>query len=67
MRRISTGFFGLTTAVALMFAGCGDDPTGVDSGDQLTVVEVAALLAELVRRSSRPAPGRCKHQRPPPP
>ena len=47
MRRISSGFIGLTTAAVLVIGGCGDDPTGVDSGDQLTSPEVTRLLAAL--------------------
>ncbi len=45
MRKTSSSFIGLTTALALTFVACGDDPTGVDSGDELTSVEVAAVMA----------------------
>jgi hypothetical protein len=49
MRKVSTSFIGLTTALALAVVACGDDPTGddpdVDSGSELTSTEVAAVLA----------------------
>ena len=48
MRKISRNFTGLTTAVALMVAGCSGDIVGVDSGDVLTSTEVAAVVAALV-------------------
>ena len=47
MRKVSTSFIGLTTALALTVVACGDDPTGVDSGSELTSTEVAAVLAAL--------------------
>ena len=45
MRKMSSGFIWLTTAVALTVAACSDDPTGVDSGDPLTSAEVEAVIA----------------------
>ena len=48
MHKLSAKFIGLTTALALTVVACGDgDITGVDSGDQLTSAEVAAVLASL--------------------
>ena len=45
MRKVSTSFIGLTTALALTVVACGDDDlTGVDSGSELTSSEVAAVL-----------------------
>jgi len=44
MRRIFSSFVGLTTALALTVTACGDSLTGVDSGEQLTNVEVAAVV-----------------------
>ena len=37
----------LAAGVALAVAACGDDPTGTNSGDQLTAVEVQALFTAL--------------------
>lgn len=45
MRKMSSSFIGLATALALTVAACGDDPTGVNSGDELSSVEVAAVIA----------------------
>ena len=46
MRKVSTSFIGLATALALTVVACGDDDlTGVDSDDELTSSEVAAVLA----------------------
>ena len=46
MRKVSTSFIGLTTALALTVVACGDDDlTGVDSGSELTSSEVVAILA----------------------
>jgi hypothetical protein len=45
MRKASTSFIGLTTALALTAVGCGDDLTGVTSGDVLSSTEVAAVIA----------------------
>ncbi len=47
MRKISSSFIGLTTALALTIVACGDDPTGVNSGAELTSAEVAAVIAAL--------------------
>ena len=47
MRKMSTSLVGLTTALTLTVVACGDDPTGVTSGDELTSTEVAAVLAAL--------------------
>ena len=47
MRKMSTSLIGLTTALTLTVAACGDDLTGVTSGDELTSTEVAAVLAAL--------------------
>ena len=44
MRKRSSGFTCLTTAAALIVAACGGDPTGVNSGDQLTSAELAAVI-----------------------
>ena len=45
MRKVSTSFIGLATALALTVVACGDDLTGADSGSGLTSTEVAAILA----------------------
>jgi hypothetical protein len=45
MNKIFRSFVGLTTALALTVTARGGDPTGVDSGDELTSAEVAAVLA----------------------
>ena len=46
MRKVSTSFIGLATALALTVVACGDDElTGVGSDDELTATEVAAVLA----------------------
>ncbi len=45
MRKISSSFIGLTIALALTVVACGDDPTGVTSGDALTSAEVAVVIA----------------------
>ena len=46
MRKLSTSFIGLTTAVALTLVACGgDDGTGITSGDALSSAEVAAVIA----------------------
>ena len=45
MRKVSTSFIGLATALALTVVACGDELTGVDSDDELTATEVAAVLA----------------------
>ena len=51
MRKVSTSFIGLTTALALTVVACGDDLTGgtpddeLTSGNELTSTEVAAVLA----------------------
>ena len=47
MRRMSTSLIGLTTALTLTVVACGDDPTGVTAGDELTSSEVTAVLAAL--------------------
>ena len=47
MCKISRSFTLLTAASALMVAACGDDGTGVTSGDELTSTEVAAVIATL--------------------
>ena len=47
MRRISTSILGLTLALTLTVVACGEDLTGVTSGDELTATEVAAVLAAL--------------------
>ncbi len=47
MRKVSTSLIGLTTALTLTVVACGDDPTGVTSGDELTSSEVTAVLAAL--------------------
>jgi len=47
MRKMSTTLIGLTTALTLTVAACGDSLTGVTSGDELTNAEVAAVLAAL--------------------
>ena len=47
MHRMSTSLIGLTTALTLTVVACGDDPTGVTAGDELTSSEVAAVLAAL--------------------
>ncbi len=47
MRKMSTSLIGLTTALTLTVVACGDDATGVTSGDELTSTEVAAVLAAL--------------------
>ena len=44
MRKIFSSFVGLTTALALTVTACGDSLTGVDSGEQLTDAEVAAVV-----------------------
>ena len=44
MRKILSSFVGLTTALALTVTACGDSLTGVDSGEQLTDAEVAAVM-----------------------
>jgi hypothetical protein len=62
MRKISTSLIGLTTALTLTVAACGDDGTGVTSGDDLTSAEVSAVLAALssvlesVRAGAQAAP-----------
>lgn len=62
MRKMSSVLIGLTTTLALTVAACGGDPTGVDSGDQLTATEVAAVLAafgsafDLAGTGAQPAP-----------
>ena len=45
MRKASTSFIGLTTALALTVVACGDDLTGGTPDDELTSSEVAAVLA----------------------
>ena len=45
MRKVSTSFIGLATALALTAVACGDELTGVDSDDELTATEVTAILA----------------------
>jgi hypothetical protein len=48
MRKVSTSFIGLTTALALTVVACGDDDlTGVDPGSELTSTEVTAILTAL--------------------
>ncbi len=47
MRKMSTSLIGLTTALTLTVVACGDDVTGVTSGDELTSTEVAAVLTAL--------------------
>jgi len=47
MNKIFRSFVGLTTVLVLTVTACGGDPTGVDSGDELTSAEVAAVLATL--------------------
>ena len=47
MRKMSSSLIGLTTALTLTVVACGDDPTGVTSGDELTTTEVTAVLAAL--------------------
>ncbi|MCH8811836.1 MAG: hypothetical protein IID07_08390 [Gemmatimonadetes bacterium] len=44
---MSTSLIGLTTALTLTVVACGDDPTGVTAGDELTSSEVTAVLAAL--------------------
>lgn len=45
MRTISRSLIGLTTALALTVAACGDSITGTDAGvDELTNAEVAAFV-----------------------
>lgn len=47
MRTISRNFIGLTIALALTVVACGEDATGVTSGDELTSAEVAVVIAAL--------------------
>lgn len=47
MRTISRNFIGLTIALALTVVACGEDATGVTSGDGLTSAEVAVVIAAL--------------------
>ena len=44
MRKIFSKMVGLTTALALTVTACGDSLTGVNSGEQLTNDEVAAVV-----------------------
>lgn len=45
--RISRNLIGLITALALSVLACGEDATGVTSGDELTSAEVAVVIAVL--------------------
>ena len=47
MHKISSSFIALTTALTLMVGACGGDATGINSGDELTTEEVAAVMAAL--------------------
>ncbi len=47
MRKVFNSFIGLSTALALTVVACSDTATGVTSGDELTSVEVAAVMAAL--------------------
>ena len=58
MRKVSTSFIRLTTALALTVVACGDDLTGITSDDELTSSEVAAVLAAFgsaFESAARPA------------
>jgi hypothetical protein len=47
MRHLFRRFIGLATILSLTVVACGDDPTGNDSGDELSSTEVAAVLTAL--------------------
>jgi hypothetical protein len=44
MQRYSKYISGLTAALVLFVGGCGDDPLGVNSGDELTDDEIQAIF-----------------------
>ena len=47
MGTMATSLIGINTARTRTVGACGDDPTGVTSGDELTSSEVTAVLAAL--------------------
>jgi hypothetical protein len=47
MHKIFSKFIGVTAALTLTVAACGDDITGINEGDTLSNAEVAAVVAAL--------------------